>query len=70
MRIIAGRWRGRIIDAPPGRKTRPTSDRVREAWMSAMQTEIATAEGLVRSYEACTRSCRPGPPVRRHTARR
>jgi 16S rRNA (guanine966-N2)-methyltransferase len=40
MRIIAGRWRGRIIDAPPGRKTRPTSDRVREAWMSAMQTEI------------------------------
>jgi 16S rRNA (guanine966-N2)-methyltransferase len=41
MRIIAGRWRGRIIDAPPGRKTRPTGDRVREAWMSAMQTEIA-----------------------------
>ena len=40
MRIIAGRWRGRIIDAPPGNKTRPTSDRVREAWMSAMQTEI------------------------------
>lgn len=40
MRIIAGRWRGRIIDAPPGRKTRPTSDRVREAWMSALQTEI------------------------------
>lgn len=40
MRIIAGRWRGRIIDAPPGRKTRPTSDRVREAWMSAMQTEV------------------------------
>ena len=40
MRIIAGRWRGRIIEAPPGRKTRPTSDRVREAWMSAMQTEI------------------------------
>lgn len=40
MRIIAGRWRGRIIDAPPGNKTRPTSDRVREAWMSALQTEI------------------------------
>lgn len=40
MRIIAGRWRGRIIDAPPGRKTRPTADRVREAWMSALQTEI------------------------------
>ena len=46
MRIIAGRWRGRIIDAPPGRKTRPTSDRVREAWMSAMQTEIGGANAL------------------------
>jgi 16S rRNA (guanine966-N2)-methyltransferase len=46
MRIIAGRWRGRIIDAPPGRKTRPTSDRVREAWMSAMQTEIADSTVL------------------------
>jgi 16S rRNA (guanine966-N2)-methyltransferase len=46
MRIIAGRWRGRIIDAPPGRKTRPTSDRVREAWMSAMQTEIPGSHTL------------------------
>jgi 16S rRNA (guanine966-N2)-methyltransferase len=46
MRIIAGRWRGRIIEAPPGRKTRPTSDRVREAWMSAMQTEIAGSKVL------------------------
>lgn len=46
MRIIAGTWRGRIIDAPPGRKTRPTSDRVREAWMSALQTEIPGATVL------------------------
>ena len=46
MRIIAGRWRGRIIEAPPGRKTRPTSDRVREAWMSAMQTELRDATVL------------------------
>lgn len=46
MRIIAGKWRGRIIDAPPGRKTRPTSDRVREAWMSAVQTEIPGARVL------------------------
>lgn len=36
MRIIAGRWRGRAIQAPPGRGTRPTTDRVREAWMSAL----------------------------------
>ncbi|MGH7507487.1 MAG: 16S rRNA (guanine(966)-N(2))-methyltransferase RsmD, partial [Longimicrobiales bacterium] len=37
VRIIAGRWRGHPIAAPPGRATRPTSDRVREAWMSALQ---------------------------------
>lgn len=31
MRIIAGSHRGRRIVAPPGRETRPTSDRVRES---------------------------------------
>ncbi len=31
MRIIAGRYRGRRLIAPPGRATRPTSERVREA---------------------------------------
>lgn len=40
MRIIAGKWRSRIIDAPPGFKTRPTTDRVREAWMSMLQPEL------------------------------
>ena len=30
MRIIAGSRKGHKIDAPPGRRTRPTSDRVRE----------------------------------------
>ncbi len=34
MRIVAGRWRGRIIDAPGDPAVRPTGDRVREAWMS------------------------------------
>lgn len=46
MRVIAGKWRGRIIDAPPGRKTRPTSDRVREAWLNALQTEIPDSKVL------------------------
>ncbi len=36
MRIIAGEWRGRRIDPPRGRDVRPTTDRVRESWMSAM----------------------------------
>lgn len=40
MRIIAGRWRGHTITAPPGARTRPTTDRVREAWMSALQLDL------------------------------
>ena len=31
MRIVAGRWRGKALVAPPGFATRPTSDRVRQA---------------------------------------
>lgn len=46
VRIIAGRWRGHPIQAPPGRNTRPTTDRVREAWMSALQTEVPGARVL------------------------
>lgn len=40
MRIIAGRWRGHTIAAPPGERTRPTTDRVREAWLSALQLDL------------------------------
>lgn len=36
MRIIAGALGGRRIEGPPGRGTRPTSDRVREALFSAL----------------------------------
>jgi 16S rRNA (guanine966-N2)-methyltransferase len=36
MRIVAGRWGGRRLVAPPGRTTRPTSDRVREALFSIL----------------------------------
>lgn len=36
MRIIAGEWRGRRLKALKGRSVRPTTDRVREAWMSAL----------------------------------
>jgi 16S rRNA (guanine966-N2)-methyltransferase len=46
VRIIAGRWRGRSITAPPGDRTRPTTDRVREAWMSALQFDIPGARVL------------------------
>jgi len=46
MRIVAGRWRGRRIDAPPGPDVRPTLDSVREAWMSILQTSIPGARVL------------------------
>jgi 16S rRNA (guanine966-N2)-methyltransferase len=46
VRIVAGRWRGRVIKAPPGERVRPTSDRVREAWMSMVQPRLPGATVL------------------------
>jgi 16S rRNA (guanine966-N2)-methyltransferase len=46
MRIVAGEWGGRRIQAPPGRGTRPTTDRVREAWMSAVAPVLPGARVL------------------------
>lgn len=46
MRIVAGEWGGRRITAPPGRATRPTTDRVREAWMSAVADRVPGARVL------------------------
>ncbi|MEP6692467.1 MAG: 16S rRNA (guanine(966)-N(2))-methyltransferase RsmD [Gemmatimonadaceae bacterium] len=46
MRIVAGRWRGRRIDAPPSDAVRPTADRVREAWLSIVQHDIPDARAL------------------------
>lgn len=36
LRVIAGEWRGRRLQTPPGDHTRPTSDRVREAVFSML----------------------------------
>lgn len=46
MRIIAGRFRGRTLRAPPGGSTRPTADRVREALFSMLASRIGPFEGL------------------------
>lgn len=46
MRIVGGRWRGRRIEAPAGSRVRPTADRVREAWLSIVQLEVADARVL------------------------
>lgn len=40
MRIIAGRWKGHGLKALKGRNVRPTTDRVREAWMSALGGDL------------------------------
>jgi 16S rRNA (guanine966-N2)-methyltransferase len=46
MRVIAGRWGGRRLQAPPGDATRPTSDRVREALFSVLAPRIEGARVL------------------------
>lgn len=46
MRIIAGQWRGRKLEAPPGGATRPTTDRVREALFSMLASRLGSFEGL------------------------
>lgn len=46
MRIIAGKWRGRALVAPPGEATRPTADRVREALFSMLVSRLGSFEGL------------------------
>ena len=46
MRIIAGKWRGRALVAPPGDATRPTADRTREALFSMLASRLGDFEGL------------------------
>lgn len=45
-RIIAGSAGGRRIATPPGQKTRPTTDRVREALFSSLESQLAGWEGI------------------------
>jgi 16S rRNA (guanine966-N2)-methyltransferase len=46
VRIIAGEWRGRSLDAPPGQGTRPTADRVRETLFSMLTSRLGSFDGL------------------------
>ena len=46
MRIIAGKWRGRAIDAPPGPATRPTADRARETLFSMLASRLGSFEDV------------------------
>lgn len=51
-RIIAGTAGGRELRTPPGRGTRPTSDRVREAVFSALESRDALAGARVMDLYA------------------
>lgn len=46
MRIIAGKWRSRVIAAPPSLSTRPTADRTRETLFSMLASRIGSFEEL------------------------
>jgi 16S rRNA (guanine966-N2)-methyltransferase len=75
VRIVAGRWRGRRIEAPTGRLVRPTADRVREAWMSMVQLDLPGARVLdlfagsgALGLEALSRGARSADFVEQHPA--
>lgn len=46
LRIVAGEFRGRRIEAPEGLGTRPTRDQVREAWFSALGDRVVGSRVL------------------------
>ena len=43
MRIVGGLWGSRRIEPPPDARARPTTDRVREAWMSILAERLPGA---------------------------
>lgn len=47
MRIVAGRFKGRRLEAPGGRELRPTSDRARESIFNVITHGLADWEGTL-----------------------
>lgn len=43
MRVVAGKWRGRVLKSPRGDVVRPTTDRVKEAMFSILGPDIVDA---------------------------
>lgn len=43
MRIVGGAWGSRRIEPPPDPRARPTTDRVREAWMAILGERLRGA---------------------------
>jgi 16S rRNA (guanine966-N2)-methyltransferase len=46
MRIVGGKYGGRRVVMPKDTRVRPTADRVREAWMSILGSELEGAQVL------------------------
>jgi 16S rRNA (guanine966-N2)-methyltransferase len=46
MRIVAGEWHRRQLQAPPGDATRPTADRTRETLFAMLASRLGSFEGL------------------------
>jgi 16S rRNA (guanine966-N2)-methyltransferase len=46
MRVIAGKYKGRKISAPPGRDVRPTTDKVKEAVFSMLESLLCRADAI------------------------
>lgn len=46
MKIIAGKYKGRILKAPKGESTRPTSSKVRASVFNTIQNQIENADFL------------------------
>ncbi len=45
MRVIAGEFKGRNLQAPKGMNTRPTTDRVKESFISSLISAYGSLEG-------------------------
>jgi len=45
-RVVTGRFRGAVLQAPEGDKTRPTTDKVKEALFSIIQAYVPDSEFL------------------------
>lgn len=43
MRVVAGTWRGRVLKAPSGEATRPTTDRVKESLFAILGDRVVDA---------------------------
>lgn len=56
MRVIAGDYKGMRLHSPPGRTTRPTSDRVKEALFSSIESRIVMDDARVLDLCAGTGS--------------